>query len=260
VAANSISSVERQRKILAALQQSERLSVADICKQFSVSEATARRDLEALTGQGRIRRVHGGAILPEQAPPELPILQRQDEEHEAKARIGRAAANLLSNDDTVFLGSGTTVLEVALQLRGRSGLTVFTNSLPVVNALAGAEEITLVSVGGLLRDSELSFIGNLAEQALGELRVDKVIIGIRAISLERGLTNDYMQETMTDRAILKVGGEVIVLADHTKCGVVSTAFVAPLSRIQRLVTDAATPRKFIAALRARGIAVTVASE
>jgi DeoR/GlpR family transcriptional regulator of sugar metabolism len=109
-----------------------------------------------------------------------------------------------------------------------------------------------------LRDSELSFIGHLTEQALSEVRVDKVIIGTRAISLEHGLTNDYLPETMTDRAILKAGQEVILVADHSKFGRVATAFLAPLESVHTVVTDAATPPDLLDALRERGLRVIVA--
>jgi DeoR family transcriptional regulator of aga operon len=248
---------ERQKQILTLLTRQGRLSVTEIVKQFSISEATARRDLESLASQGKVQRVHGGVIAIEQAPPELPILERENEQPDEKTRIGRAVASLIAEKETVFLGSGTTVLEVARNLRDRRNLTVITNSLPVLNMLAGVKEVTVIALGGMLRDSELSFIGHITEQALSEVRADKVIIGIRAISLEQGLTNDYLQETLTDRAILKTGREVIVAADHTKCGVVSTAFLAPLTSMQKLVTDDKTSRKFISALKAQGIDVIV---
>jgi len=248
---------ERQKQILTLLTRQGRLSVTEIVGQFSISEATARRDLESLASQGKVQRVHGGVIAIEQAPPELPILERENEQPDEKIRIGRAVASLITDKETVFLGSGTTVLEVARNLRDRRDLTVITNSLPVLNMLAGIKDITVIALGGMLRDSELSFIGHITEQALSEVRADKVIIGIRAISLEQGLTNDYLQETLTDRAILKTGREVIIAADHTKCGVVSTAFVAPLTSMQKLVTDDKTSRKFASALKARGIDVIV---
>jgi DeoR/GlpR family transcriptional regulator of sugar metabolism len=248
---------ERQKKILSLLARQGRLSVTEIVEQFSISVATARRDLESLASQGKVRRVHGGVISVEQAPPELPILERENEQTEEKVRIGRAAAELISDKETVFLGSGTTVLEVARNLRNHRGLTVITNSLPVLNMLAGAKEITVISLGGMLRDSELSFIGHLTEQALAELRADKVIIGARAVSLEQGLTNDYLPETQTDRAILKVGGEVILVADNSKVNRVSTTFLAPLTDVHKLVTDKQTPRGFISALNKRGIGVIV---
>jgi DeoR/GlpR family transcriptional regulator of sugar metabolism len=249
---------ERQKQILSLLERQGRLSVAEIVQQFSISEATARRDLETLALQGKAQRVHGGVISVEQAPPELPILEREREQADEKARIGRVAASLVPDKETVFLGSGTTVLEVARNLRDRKHLTVITNSLPVLNMLAGREEITVISLGGMLRKSELSFIGHITEQALSEVRVDKVFMGTRGLSLEHGLTNDYLQETLTDRAILKIGREVIIVADHSKVNRVSTVLLAPLKAMNSFVTDAKTDRKFLQALKKQGIHVMVA--
>jgi len=249
---------ERQKQILSLLERQGRLSVAEIVQQFAISEATARRDLETLASQGRAQRVHGGVISVEQAPPERPILDREHEQADEKARIGRVAAALVADRETVFLGSGTTVLEVARTLRDRKQLTVITNSLPVLNTLAGLKEITVISLGGMLRDSELSFIGHITEQALAEVRVDKVIVGTRGLSLEHGLTNDYLQETLTDRAILKIGREVIIAADYSKVNRVATALLAPLNAMNILVTDTNADKKFLQAIKKLGIQVVTA--
>jgi DeoR family transcriptional regulator of aga operon len=249
---------ERQKQILSLLTKQGRLSVTEIVEQFAISEATARRDLESLASQGKAQRVHGGVIAVEQAPPELPILQRESEQADEKSLIGKAAAKLIANGETVFLGSGTTVLEAAKNLRERKNLTVITNSLPVLNALAGIKEITVVSLGGQLRESELSFIGHITEQALAEVRVDKVIMGARGLSLEHGLTNDYLQETLTDRAILKIGREVILVADHSKVNRVSTALLAPLSSMNTFVTDSKADKKFIQILKKQNIKIVIA--
>lgn len=248
---------ERQKQILSLLTRQGRLSVAEIVEQFSISEATARRDLESLAARGKAQRVHGGAITVEQAPPELPILDREKEQTDEKARIGRAAAGLVADKETVFLGSGTSVLEVARNLRDRKQLTVITNSLPVLNMLAGLKEITVISLGGMLRDSELSFIGHITEQALTEVRVDKVFMGTRGVSLEHGLTNDYLQETLTDRAILKIGREVVIVADYSKVNRVSTVLLAPLEAISTFVTDDQADKKFLQTMKKQGINIIV---
>ncbi len=253
-----LSSLERQNQILDHLNRSRRISIGDICGNYSVSEATARRDLETLAGEGKLQRVHGGAIALTQAPPEQPILQRQQEQAEEKVRIGQAAAALVQDGETVFLGSGTTVLEAARGLRRHLHLTVITNSLPVVNALAGSDGITVICLGGMLRDTELSFIGHITEQALAEVRADKVFIGTRAISLEHGLTHEYLPETMTDRTILKSGREIIVMADHTKFGRAAAVLLAPLERIHTIITDGETPVEFLEAVQARGLKAIVA--
>ena len=254
---NFVSGTDRQQQILQLLERLQRISVAELCDRFAVSAATARRDLESLASQGKIQRVHGGAIVLTQLPPEQPVLQRQNEQVDEKKRIGQAAAALVQDGETIFLGSGTTVLEATRFLRIHRGLTVLTNSLPVVNALSGEEGMTVICLGGILRLSELSFIGHITEQALAEVRADKIFMGMRAISLEYGLTQEYLPETMTDRLILKAGKEIVVLADHTKFGRAATVRLAPLESIHTIVTDTGTPQDFLEAVQALGLRVVI---
>lgn len=251
----TLSSLERQHQIVQYLQRRHRATVVELADHFATSPATIRRDLETLAGQGEIERFHGGARTGTIAPPELPVLQRQNEERAAKAAIGKAAAALVQDGETIFLSSGTTALQVAHHLRQRQGLTVITNSLLVINALRDLSSLTLVGLGGVLRHREQSLIGHLTERVLEEINADKVILGIHAIDIERGLTNDYLPETMTDRAILHAGREIIVVADHTKCGRISTAFVAPITAMHVLITDEQAPARFVQQLSALGIRV-----
>jgi DeoR family transcriptional regulator of aga operon len=249
---------ERKRKISQFIKENKKATVAELSKLFEVSESTIRRDLGALDEQGVIQRAHGGAVVVEQATPEPPIIQRVAENEEEKSRIGRAAAELVRDGETVFLGSGTTTLEVARNLVERANLTVITNALNIANLFAGKSNITVIIVGGLLRHSELSMIGHITEQVLKELHADKVIMGMRAVSIEEGLTSDYLPETMTDRTIIRFAPEVILVADHTKFGKISTAYVAPVEQITTLVTDAETDPALLSRLREMGIQVIVA--
>jgi len=252
---DNISNVERQEQIIQLIMRNKRVSVNDLCETFSISKATARRDLESLANQGKIQRVHGGAIHINTAPPEMPILQRQIEQAEEKKQIGLVAARLVPNGSSVFLGSGTTVLEVARHLRQSRDLTIVTNSLQVINTFSDIRDITLVAIGGMFRASELSFIGHITEAALAEINVDIVIMGVRAISLTHGLTNDYLHETMTDRAIMRTGRKVILVVDHTKFGRIATAFLAPLENVHTVVTDYMTKPEYVSELEERGIHV-----
>jgi DeoR/GlpR family transcriptional regulator of sugar metabolism len=228
-----------------------------VAEHFAVSLATARRDLETLAEQGKVQRVHGGAVAVRRAPPEPPIMQRSAEQLEEKQRIAAAAASLVEDGETVFLGSGTTVMEVALCLRERRNLSVFTNSLAVVNALGDAPGVAMVLFGGTVRMSEASLSGPLTLQGLAALRSVKVILGIRALDVEQGLTNNYLDESLMDREILRIASQVIVVADHTKCERVSTVYVAPVEVIDTLVTDTKTPPEVVAALQGRGVNVLI---
>jgi DeoR family transcriptional regulator, aga operon transcriptional repressor len=250
-----LSGVERQQHLLGYIQQNGRVSVQRIAEVFSVSLATARRDLNDLAEQGKVQRVHGGALAMKLEPPEPPVLQREGQQVDEKRRIARRAAELIQDGETVFLSSGTTALEVARCLLGRNKLTVITNSIPVLNLLGYQAGLSVIVLGGMVRPDGQSLIGHITEQALQELRADKVIFGIRAIHPDYGLTNDYLPETMTDRAILRVARQVIVVADHTKLGRVSTAFVAPLSKVNILITDDQAPAEMIEQISAAQVRV-----
>ena len=251
------SGLERRELLLRFVETQDRVTIEQVCEEFDVSPATARRDLQLLAENGKIRRFHGGAIAARSAPPEPPFVERSSEQAEEKNRIGQAAAALVHDGETILLSSGTTVLEVARHLRDRRDLTVVTNSLLVMNMLNDAPGITLIALGGILRPTEQSFIGHLSELALNELRVRKVIMGIRAIDLETGLTNDYLPETQTDRKILSISREVILVADHTKCERTSSVFLASLNVVHTFITDDKAPPAFLAALRESGIEVMV---
>jgi len=240
---------ERQHRILKILEKNPSARVIDLSDSLGVSPATIRRDLDSLHKKGQIKRIHGGAALAAKSVPEAPVLQRSSQNLEEKKRIGRLAAGLINEGETVFIGSGSTTMEVARNLIGRKNLTVITNALTVVTLLSQVEGISLIVTGGFVRSSELSFIGHLTEQALRELRSQKVIMGIKSINLDQGLTNDYLPEVSTDRVIIQSAPEVILVADHTKFGMVSTALVAPLATIHTLVTDTGIDPYMLSELR-----------
>lgn len=245
---------ERHEHILNLLEKQSKLSLSEIVEHFGVSEATARRDLNQLASEGKLRRYFGGAMSAVKSAPENPFTLRADEQRLEKERIGIAAANLVNNRDTVFLGTGSTVMQVARNLVDKE-ITVITNSLPVVALLADAPKITLISLGGQFRRSENSFIGHLTETAIKELYADKVIIGIHAISPKVGLSNDFLPESVTDRAIVDMGQQVIVVADHTKFDRVSTALVAPLNKVHMIVTNKGVESSVVHALEKSQIKV-----
>ena len=247
----------RHQRILDLLEANGDLRVPELTEYLGVSEATVRRDLVKLAQAGYVQRTYGGAALVKEAEPEPPIIIRTKENTAEKQRIAKAAAALVKDDESVFIGSGTTALEVARNLSGRKNLTVITNALTVVNLFAREEGISVIVAGGLLRNAELSFLGHITAETLRQLRPQKIFMGIRAISLEAGLTSDYLPEVTTDRAIIESSPEVILVADHTKFGRVSPAFVAPVTSVTRIVTDDQTPPGTVARLRELGIDVIV---
>jgi DeoR/GlpR family transcriptional regulator of sugar metabolism len=250
--------VERKERIRQYIDGKIHVTVPTLCRMFEVSEATVRRDLDELEREKLIRRTHGGASPLAPRARESLVGRRRLQQNREKDAIARAAAELIADGETIFLGSGSSVLAIAPYLKQRKELTVITNSLPIINELVEAEGVKVIVVGGWLRKSELSMLGHIAEKSLEELRADKVIVGSEAIHLEHGLTNSYLPETRTDRAIVKLTSRIVLLADHTKFNRTKTAFWAPLDVVDTVVCDAGVPETDLDALRAKGLSIIVA--
>jgi DeoR/GlpR family transcriptional regulator of sugar metabolism len=249
--------VERHSQIQRLVEERGQMTVPELSTLFNVSEATIRRDLEEMDGQW-VRRTHGGAIRLTKAVKEPPVIQRIGEQADEKQRIAAKAVAMIHEGETIYLGSGTTVREIARMLPPDIQLTVITNSLPVVNELADHPHIELMVIGGMLRQSELSMVGHIAEQAIREFRADKVFLGMRAIDVRQGFTSDFLPETMTDRAILAIAPKVIIIADHSKFNRVSSVFVAPISAANMIITDSGISSDLVAEMSEEGIEVITA--
>lgn len=248
---------ERQREILKVLQGADKVEVEDLASRLKASAMTIRRDLAELDELGLLERVHGGALSPHAGPPgqELPVMERSKEKAEIKAKIGKGVAALVKDGEKVFIGSGSTAAAVASALVYHNNLTVITNALNVANMLLDAPRIKVAVIGGSLRRSELSLIGYFAENSLQGLQVDKVIIGIEGIDPVKGLTNDNMEEVLTDRLIIGLSKNVIVAADHSKFGHVAAIRAAAITAATTIVTDAGGPRDVLQTIRQMNVRV-----
>jgi DeoR family transcriptional regulator, aga operon transcriptional repressor len=244
---------ERQREILNVVETTGKAEVESLASHFDVTEMTIRRDLGELEKRGLLERVHGGALIQnDRRGSESPVYDRLLERQDAKSRIGQAAAGLIKDGEKIFLGSGSTTMVVAEALANHRNLTVITNALNIADALFHYP-IKVIILGGSLRRSELSLIGDLTEKMIQGLRVDKVIIGIRGIDPVKGLTSDHMEELLTDQAILGISKTIIVVADHTKIGRVAAIRTAPITAITRIVTDTGGQKDVLQAIRQMGV-------
>ncbi len=248
-------SIEREERILAFLQDHGKGSVVELSRALSVSGATIRRDLRRLTARQQVRRVHGGAVLVDALGLEPPVLQRRGLHAEEKERIGRAAAALVKDGETVIFTGGSTTLEVVPHLANRRDLTIITDSLLIAEKAAKLPGLVFIMLGGTVQPSELSMEGYLSELCLKELHANKAIIGARAVNLAQGLMLDRVSEVTRFRECIKIADEVILVADHSKFGQVATAVLGPLTLVHRLVTDNGIPGETAAALRSLGIEV-----
>lgn len=250
---------ERQQLILETIRQNGKVTVAELSQQFGISEVTIRRDLSDLATSGELVRSHRGALAATPAPPEPPVVQRMLQEQAVKKQIGKAAATLVTDGDSIFIGSGSTTAFLVRYLAHCNNLTVVTNSVGIAHEFAIHESsATVVLTGGMMRKDELSLLGHIAELSLREMRVDKMFMGVQALSIESGWTTDHLPEVTTTRRVIDMCDHLITLADHTKLGRVAAAFIAPAKRIEVLVTDPQADPTFLENLKRQGSQVMIA--
>jgi DeoR family transcriptional regulator of aga operon len=255
----SVANDLRKEKIREYLLRNRSADIHALVEHLHASEATIRRDIQALARESGFTRIRGGIGL-EDAISELSVIQRGHLLSEQKRAIGRKAAELVRDGEVVFLGSGSTTIEVARCLTGHKDLTVITNSLPIVTCLVDSPRINLVATGGALRRPELSFIGHTVEKALSELRADTVIMGIQGIHPEHGLTNEFLPEAILDRFLVQFAPRLIIVADSTKLGKIKASFVGRIEDVDMLITDRGADRGILAVLRERGVEILIADE
>jgi DeoR/GlpR family transcriptional regulator of sugar metabolism len=248
---------ERQNHIVKQIETQGTVIVKDLAGDFGVSLMTIRRDLEEIEELGLVERIHGGALLGTQSGKqnELPRLDRMDIMLEEKQKIAEYLAGMIAAEEMVFLGSGTTTLYVAKAIAARDDISVVTNSLTVLNELASNGKMTLIGIGGFLRRSEYSMIGHFTENAIQDLHVDKVIMGMRGIHPRFGLTSEHPQELITDRVILSICENVIIVADHSKIGHVATSRTAPITAARTIVTTQNAREDIVNAIRSQEVEV-----
>lgn len=253
--------VQRHQRILSQLHDSQSVGVKELASLLGVSEVTVRRDLMELAEDGKLERHHGGATSLSRPPgfTEPPVHARVKINHEAKRLIGAEAAKLLSDGMTVYISAGTTTIEVARHLIGLKNLKVITPAINIISFLANYPEITVFVPGGVLVHDHQALVGHIALCALKELRADCAIMGAAAISVKEGITAETLQDAETDRMVMEFAPELILVADSSKFGLVAPAWVAPLDHVRHLVTDEGAPARQLAALRAQGIDVRIAT-
>ncbi|GAA2438012.1 DeoR/GlpR family DNA-binding transcription regulator [Actinomadura vinacea] len=245
---------ERHALIIDYLRLAERVEVAELARAVGTSEVTIRRDLEQLAEQGVLRRVRGGAVSLLARRQEPPFVFRELDNAEAKRRIGAAVAGLVRDGEAVVIDGGTTGLEVARALAGRR-VTVMPLSLQAAHALAVAGPTRIIQAGGEVRPGELSVSGPLAEAGLRALRFDTAVLTCCGVSVEHGVTAYDPADASVKSVAISLAARTILAADGAKFARTAMAVVAPLERVDVLVTDAAAPPQTLDAVAAMGIEV-----
>jgi len=255
----SAGATERRGAIAQEIQHRGRATVAELSRQFGVSQVSVRQDLARLERAGLVKRVRGGARAVSDGAHIPSFDVRLLQGVAVKQAIGRAASELIHPGDIVFLDAGTTVLEVARSiprpLLESGNLTVVTRSAMILSHLRGRRRTRLIVLGGVYVPDFDDFVGEEVENALRAIRVDTLFIGTDGLSLERGVTTDNVLETGLYRLMARCAKRLVLVTDSGKIGRDQFQVILPLDAVDTLITDDGAPPDFAKALRARGMQV-----
>jgi DeoR/GlpR family transcriptional regulator of sugar metabolism len=226
---------ERRQRILDLVSKQGFAALTDLAKAIQASESTIRRDLEFWHQQGALKRTHGGAIFLGDGAGLPALEERSSSQLEEKLAIARAAAARIRDGDALLLDGGTTTLEMARLLVGRS-LQIVTNSLPIANLFASSRETDLVMLGGYIYPKTGVALGPLTVRMMEDVHVHQTILSVGGIT-GKGLFNSNVLLVETERRMMRCADEVVVVADHTKLGRQALAFLCDLADIDTLIVD-----------------------
>lgn len=230
---------QRQDYILGRIRSDGAVRVADLVDTFGVSDMTIRRDLGALHARGLLEKMHGGAAAIRGSAIHEPGFRAKSALMRAeKEAIADAALELVAPGTAIGLSAGTTTYALALRLVEIPGLTVVTNSIPVADVLhsRGRPDQTVLLTGGVRTRSD-ALVGPLAAASFRSVHVDMVFMGVHGM-YSRGFTTPNILEAETDRALIEAGRRLVILADHSKWGVIGISAIARLDEADTLITDA----------------------
>lgn len=249
---------ERQEQIRNLLQIHGNLTVGELAQQFDVSEMTIRRDLKVLSALGLVQREHGRALSPSKMA-EPRFIKRLGEADAQKNAIGRLAAELIKERDSIILDAGTTTLAVASFID--KPCVVITNSLLISAVLAENDEaITVLVTGGEVRGATQALVGPMARLAIADFNADKVFLAATGVSIDRGLSTDNMLESEVKQAMLANAKQVILVAHSGKFGQVYYHTFAQWDKVHTVITDSGLPEDSRRELENWGIEVLIAEE
>lgn len=248
----------RRAKILEWVQEEGSARVRDLADAFEVSDVTIRQDLERLEAEGVITREHGGAYL-QSVPSQVRAMALHHMINmDAKRRIGRAAASLVADSETLIIDSGSTTTELAANLLERQNLNVITNALNIALMLGALPTCTVLMPGGQFKAPTLSLTGERSEAFFEGLFAEKLFLATAAVSPEVGLTYPSMADLYVKRAMIKAATKVILLADSSKIGRTSLSLLTSIDAVHTLITDREIRDEDRKAFEGRGVEVIVA--
>lgn len=251
---------ERHTYILEQLMKQSSVQVSELAELLNVSSVTIRKDLTELEKNGRLYRSHGKAILINPFANNRSVNEKESLNAEEKQLIGMEAAQLVVPNDSILLASGTTIHALARNLRPADKLTVVSASLQATEFLAENENIDIIQIGGNVRHSSLSVVGQYSEMILRSCSFSKLFLGVDGIDLEFGISTTDMREAELNREMIHTAQKTIVLADSSKFGRRGFARICGMDDVDMIITDAHVSPTIAAAIEELGIDLVIAGD
>ncbi len=250
----------RQSKIFLLLREEGQAKVSFLSKTFNVTEPTIRQDLAILENKGLIVKVHGGAILKNVSEQVRTLSLEHKENMVMKSMIGKKAASLVNNGDSIILDAGSTTTEMAKNLIGKINLAVVTNSLNIALLLGSIPSIEIQMPGGGFRAPTLSLGGDLSSDFFSKIHADKLFLAAVGFSFESGVTTPGLNDLSIKKAMIKSAEKVFLIIDSTKIGKTSFGVICGLSDIHAVITDSGISKEQQEQFRKEGIQLVIADE
>lgn len=248
---------ERHQHIIKKLQKEHYINVVDLCNELNVSSVTIRKDLKLLEDKSLLFKTHGGATLNNPYTIDRSVNEKEQLQSNEKSSIGQAAAALVTENDSIIIASGTSVLAFARSIPINLPLTVITSALNVALELSRHPNIEVMQLGGMLRKSSASVMGSYSESILKDFFCSKLFLGVDGIDLEFGLTTTNMMEAQLNRQMISVSQKTIVLTDSTKFGRRGFGKICDIDGIDHIITDNGISDHTVKQLESSGITVTI---
>ncbi|MFC3080472.1 DeoR/GlpR family DNA-binding transcription regulator [Phenylobacterium terrae] len=228
--------LRRHKEILEIARRTGRVTVEALAERLGVTPQTIRKDLNDLSANSLLSRVHGGAVITSGID-NLAYEARREVAREEKRAIGEAVAALIPDNASIFINIGTTTEEVARALAARRGLLVITNNLNVVDLLYRQPEIEVIVVGGRVRAVDRAAVGAFAVDFIRSFKVDFAVIGASAIDEDGTLLDFDMNEVQVSQAIIQNARQVVLAADSSKLGRPAPVRIGHIGEVSVFVTD-----------------------
>ena len=235
---------DRIRELESYVQKKQSATLVELCDVFNVSWNTVRRDIKTLLQTGRVTKVYGG-ILYNRDDQVVPVNDRNTFAVEEKQKIGRLAAAMVEDNETIYLDSGTTAAYLLPFLADKRNVTIVSNSFIIYNELQRYPELNLFSTGGLYNYKTKSFIGMSTINGLQDIRISKAFMSSTGISLDLGATNNSFHEAEIKKSVIKLAKKVILMADHSKIDTAAAICFCRLEDLYAYVTDQKPPDSYI---------------